>query len=194
MASIQSMVSELDERAITQQVSIKHDETRIKYRIDTNTVNSYTEFSDRIGNYCNYHFITCVSNGGALSESDAASRAKKLLEQEYRRNGRGDIVAAYNDARDGTNGGLRRVLDIIAEGLKSEAVDNYVTDVFDRYIEPNSWEQKVDMIRQFIAHCGVSLSRDIQTDKPERYASNYKELINSYVQALRQTSSIFRRL
>lgn len=194
MATIQSMLSELDERTIAQQVSIKHDETRIRYPVSTNTVNSYNEFSDRIANYYNYHFVSCVSYGGALSTSDAASKAKKLLEQESRRNGRGDIVAVYNDARDGTNSGLRRVFDLIAEGLKNEAVDNYVTDVFDRYIEPNSWDQKVDMIRQFIAHCGVNLSRDIQTNKPERYASSYKEIINAYVQALRQTSSVFKRL
>jgi len=53
-------------------------------------------------------------HGGYLSATEAASRAKKILEQEYRQHG-GTIVTAYNDAHDGTNGGLRVVLDKLAK-------------------------------------------------------------------------------
>ena len=101
---------------------------------------------------------------------------------------------AYNDAHDGTNGGLRAILDIIAEGLKAESVEDHIRDVFDRYVAPNSWSQKVSIIRQFIQHCGIFLSSSIRSDQPERYAQNYQELIRSYVEALRNTSGIFRRL
>ena len=86
------------------------------------------------------------------------------------------------------------VLDMIAEGLKAESVERYIRDAFDRHVTPNSWEQKVEIIRQFIAQCGVHLASSIRTNQPERYASNYRELIQSYVAALQRTSSIFRRL
>ena len=115
------------------------------------------------------------------------------MEREYRRRG-GDIVAAYNDAHDGLHGGLRAVLDMIAEGLKAESVERYIRDVFDRYVTPNSWQQKVEIIRQFIAQCGVHLASSIRTDQVEAYASDFRELIQSYVTALEKTSSIFRRL
>ena len=59
---------------------------------------------------------------------------------------------------------------------------------------PNSWEEQVEMIRQFVAGCGTHLSSHLRADQPERYAMNYEELIRSYVDALRSTSSIFRRL
>jgi hypothetical protein len=61
-------------------------------------------------------------------------------------------------------------------------------------VTPNSWEQKVEIIRQFIAQCGVHLASSIQINQPERYARDYKELIQAYVTALQKTSSIFRRL
>jgi len=191
--SIDSLLAELDEKAIAQRIGIPHDEARMRYPLHSNTVSSFDEFDRIITDYYNKHFTACVSHGGSLSGAEASGRAKELLEREYRRKG-GDIVMAYNDAHDGTNGGMRVVLDTIAEGLKAESLERYIRDAFDRYVSPNSWEQKVEIIRQFIARCGVNLGSSIRPDQPERYAQNYQELIRSYVTALQQTSRIFRRL
>jgi hypothetical protein len=89
---------------------------------------------------------------------------------------------------------MRVVLDTICEGLKAEVTDRYIRDAFERHVAPNSWEQKVDIIRQFIAYAGPYLSSSIVAGQPERYAHNYSELIKSYTEGLRQTSSMFRRL
>lgn len=170
-----------------------HDEARMRYPLDRNTVSDFAEFRRIITDYCGYHYTSCVSRGGRLLASDAYGLAKELIERAYRRRG-GDIVSAYNDAHDGTNGGMRVVLDLIADALKAEAVERYLTDVFDRCVAPNSWDEKVDMVRQFIAHCGHLLAASVVAGQPERYAQNYRELIRSYVEGLRHTSSIFRRL
>lgn len=193
MTSIKNLLAELDEKAIAQRVGTPHDEARMRYSLKSNTVGSFDEFTKIISDYYNYHFTSCVSHGGKLSASEAASRAKEIIDQEYQRR-HGDRVMAYNDAHDGTNGGLRIILDLIAEKLKSESVERYIRDVFDRNIEPNSWDQKVEIIRQFMAHYGSHFSPAIRSEPPERYAQNYQELIRSYVTALQQTSSIFRRL
>jgi hypothetical protein len=191
--SIANLLAELDERTIARKIGIPHDEARMGYSVRFNTIGSFEEFSRLIADYYANHFTTCVSPGGRMSRSEAASRAKKLLEREYRRHG-GDIVTAYDDAHDGTNGGVRHVLDTLAEGLKAESVEAFVQDVFDCYVAPNSWEQQVEIIRQFIAQCGVHLASSIRADQPERYAKSYRELIDAYVSALQRTSSIFRRL
>jgi hypothetical protein len=193
MASIDNLLAELDERTIAQRIGIPHDEKRMQYHLSSNTIRDFDEFTYIISDYYSKHFTGCVSTGGTMSQAQAASRAKRLLEREYRRQG-GDIVTAYNDAHDGTNGGVRHILDMIAEGLKAESVEDYIQDVFDRHVTPNSWEQKVEIIRQFIARCGVYLASSIRTDQPERYAGNYRELVNSYISQLQKTSSIFRRL
>ncbi len=191
--SIDDLLAELDERILAQRIGIPHDEARMRYPLNSNTVRNFDEFDRIIADYYNAHFTTVVSRGGHLPPSEAASRAKELLEREYRRK-QGDIVTAFNDAHDGTQGGLRVVLDYIAEGLKGEALLRYTRAVFDSHVAPNSWEQKVDIIRQFIRRCGVNLGSSIRADQPERYAQNYQELIRSYVTALQQTSRIFRRL
>ena len=70
----------------------------------------------------------------------------------------------------------------------------YIREAFDQHVAPNSWEQQVEIIGEFIARCGSFLSPSIDTGQPERYARNYNELVTSYVEGLQQTSSIFRRL
>jgi hypothetical protein len=193
MATINSLLLALDERTIAQRVGIPHDETRMRYHPASNTVGDFGEFEALIGDYYNYHFTTCISHGGMLAPNGACSRAKALLENEYRRR-RGNIVSAFNDAHEGTNGGMRVILDMIAEGLKAEAIADYVRDAFDKHVTPNSWDQKVDMIRQFISWFHHALSSSVVASQPERYAHEYSELIRSFVEGLRQTSSIFRRL
>jgi len=192
MVSINNVLRSLDERHIARNVGLRHDEARMRYPLSRNTVINFDEFTLVIGDYYNRHFHY-VSNGGSLSSVDAAGRAKDLLDRAYRRRN-SDIVGAFNDAHDGTNGGLRVVLDTIAEALKLEFVERYIRDVFDRHVAPNSWEDKVEIIRQFILQCGANLSSAIRAHQPERYAQNFQELIRSYVDSLQRTSSIFRRL
>jgi len=191
--AFRAITSQITERTIAQRVGILHDEARLRYPLQSNTVDSFDQFRTITADYYNYHFTACVSHGGRLSPGEAYTRAKEVLEREYRRR-RGDIVSAFNDAHAGTNGGMRVTLDILAESLKAEAVERYITDAFDRYVAPNSWEQKVEIIRQFMAACGYLLSSSIATSRPERYAHDYAELIRAFVQGLQQTSSVFRRL
>ena len=192
MSLLENLLAAMDEVTIAKTVGNPHDEARMQYSLTKNTVGSFEDFTDVISDYYNYHVSRCVVIGGHMSNTEAAGRAKEILEQEYRRQG-GNIITAYNDAHDGTNGGLRLILDKIAEQLKTESVERYIRDVFDKYVDPTSWEQKVNVISQFIARYGRMLSSSIRSDQPERYAQNYEELIKAYVESLKRTSSVFRR-
>jgi len=193
MPSINTVLAALDEREIARRVARPHDEARMRYPLRRNTVDSFDEFVEGIGDYYAYHLAACLGNGGRLSREEASGRAKELLDHEYRRR-QGDILSAFNDAHDGLNGGMRGVLDAITDGLKFESMERYIRGVFDRHIAPNSWEAKVEIIRQFIRVCGAHMASSFRADQPERYAQNYQDLISSYINGLRETSSIFRRL
>ena len=108
--------------------------------------------------------------------------------------GRAKTVIVFSQGGEGTNGGLRVVLDTIAESIKAESTERYIRDVFDRHVAPNAWDKKVEIIRQFINQTSVTIGSSINKDQPERYAQNYQDLIRSYVNGLQRTSSIFRRL
>lgn len=192
MGTLEYLLSMTDELAIAKNVSIAHDEARIQYALRKNTVANYAEFIEKITDYYNHHVSRCILHGGYLSRTEAAGRAKQALDQDYRRRG-GNLMTAFKDASDGTAGGLRVVLDRLSESLKAESVEMYIREAFDRYVAPSSWEEKVDIMRQFIARFEDLLSSSIRADQPERYAFNFEELIRSYIDSLRKTSSIFRR-
>ena len=193
MVSYDSLARALDEREIANRVAIPHDEARARYSLSSIRVATFGEFTDGITGYYIYHYTTCIAPGARLSRSDAASEAKHLLESQLRR-GEGDINTYFVRARDGLDGGMRVVIDTLAEGIKGRAVSNYVRDVFDRHVGPESWEDKVELIRQFIRSCGPQLSASIRADQPERYAHDYQALVNEYTRSLQHTSAMFRRL
>lgn len=193
MGSLDAIMRQLDEREIARTAGLPHDEARMAYALRKNTVDSFGEFTQVISDYYSYHFVRCVSGGGALSRAEAEGRAKEIIERKYREKG-STLQGAFADAQEGTNGGLRNILDLIAEQMKYEAVERYIRKVFDDQIDPTSWEDKVSIIKQFIARCGADLAPSIDSRNPERYARDYTELIRSYINALSHTSSIFRRL
>jgi hypothetical protein len=192
MTTIQMLLEALDERTIARKIGIPHDETRMAYGLRSNTAPDFRAFEAAIGDYFNYHF-SATSHGGRLSRDEAIARAKEMLERAYQRRN-GNLLSAYADAHEGLNGGLRHVLDILADGFKMEAIERLVRQTFDRYVAPNSWEDKVELLRQFFNQCGVNLSPLIRRDQPERYAHDYVTLIRAYANAIQQTSSSFRRL
>ncbi len=189
---IDSLFAALSENEIARNVGIPHDEARANYALRKNTVNDFDEFDDLIAKYYSYHITQCVIPGGRLAHFEAAGRASEILEREYKRQG-GNLMSAYKDAHDGTNGGMRIILDIITEKLKEESVERYIRHAFNRHVDPTSWDQKVEIIRQFIDRNRHILGSSIDAAHPERYAQNYDELIKAFMDALKRSSKIFRK-
>jgi hypothetical protein len=192
MSSIDSLCDALDEVTIARNVGIAHDEARAAYGLRKNTVSSFDEFNNLIADYYSYHIGHCVVQGGRIASFEAAGRASEILEREFKRQG-GNLMSAYKDANDGTNGGVRIILDVIAEQLKEESVERYVRHTFNRHVDPTSWDQKVEIIRQFIERNRHVLGSAIDAVHPERYAQNYDELIKAFMDALKRSSKLFMK-
>ena len=193
MSVLDSMLHELDELYIAQNITRPHDEARMQYRLESITVNSDSEFDDLIANYYNYHFTKCVSGGGSLSRAEAASRAKEIIEREYRRHGK-DKLDAYRDGKEGTNGGMRAILDAILEYLKAEAIEHHVRDVFDRYVAPSSWEEQTAIVGELLEKIKGPAAQGIDHAHPEKYARNYEELVRAFSEGLQRSAARLRRL
>lgn len=191
MGKLDSILQELDEIYIVNTITREHDETRMRYRLPGITVANDAEFDDVIADYYNYHFTSCISHGGSLPRSEAAGRAKEIIEKAYYRK-RMDRLTAYYDGKNGTNGGMRAILDLIMEQLKEEAVERHIRDVIDRYVAPSDFEEQVSIVREIIARMGYRPSY-IDARRPERYARNYEELIRGLVESVNSQSMKFRR-
>ncbi len=193
MDHLDSLLAALDESTITKRIRNPHDDARNSFHLESNKVRDFDEFTRIIADYYyNHHFGACVSPGSGLTLAEAAGRAKEILERDYHRRN-GDIVTAYIDAHKGDDGGLRAILDKITEALKTEAIERYTRDMFDRHVAPSEWNQKVRIIRQFLARFSYIFGDRIRPDQAEEYAHNYELLIRAFVAHNAQTAAIMRR-
>ena len=55
MAAIDSLLLDLDEMTITQ-LCIPHDEARVQYHLESNTVSDFPQFRAIIADYYSYHY------------------------------------------------------------------------------------------------------------------------------------------
>jgi len=192
MGVLENILNELDETYVIQHVTGQHDDARIQFSLNSNTVSDDAAFDSLIAEYYNHHYTKCVSRGGKLSRAEAAGKAKNILEHDYHNRGM-DKLNAYQDGKTGSNGGMRKILDILMDRLKSDALEFHIRDVLDRYVAPTSFEEQTSIIREIIKHRRLSQSQ-IDTQNPERYARNYEELIRDLARGLKAQYASFRRL
>lgn len=203
MVSIQAVVTALDERTIATRVARKHDDFLLTHRVRNPRPRTFMEYVQTIGEYYGAHFSTCIAGGGAMSPARSQEEAKAIIHRQYERRDE-DIVAAYNDAAEGTNGGLGSHLQMIRDALKHQDIELYVNHIFDTHVPPGgagaegdqAYQDRLELIKQFIARFGDQLADSIDIAHPERYASRseYKTLIRAYVEAIDRAGKQFRRL
>jgi len=193
MVDYGSLARALDQQTIADKVTSPHDAARAGYPVECNRTATFEEFIEAVTRYYIYHYEKCVAPGARLDAGQARSKVKQLLESRLHR-GEGDILTYFARARDGLEGGLRVVLDTIAEALRAQAVADYVRDVFDRHVGPQSWEDKVELLRQFMKANRYHLPTTIHADQPERYAAEYYSLVNDFLHSIERGAAAFRRL
>jgi hypothetical protein len=193
MSTFKSLREALDERVLSERITIPHDEARLKYRLTSNTVRDASEFERIIGDYYAYHHGQCVSHGGKLPEFQAVQAAKRIIENVYRRRNQ-TILNAISDGTTGNNGGMRQMLDFLNDALKNESLESYIEETFDRHVQVDSWTQKVAVIREVQVEFGHLLPERIRARAAEELAANYKDLLRGIIDGLRETAAAFRRV
>jgi hypothetical protein len=194
MGVLNNMISELDERTIAERVDRKHDDAREQYPYHNISISGTIELENDLGRYYAYHYERCVAPGAQMPPAEAIGRAKHIIESAYRRRGQ-TYLNALADGKDCRNGGVRALRDHIYEALKEECRENYVDDVFARYCCIDDWDQRLAVMKEFLAHYGHMLPPSLRSQPAERFATTeYKTLIRAYVDALKQTAAAFRRM
>lgn len=182
MSSIDSLLEAISPRIIAKRVHIPHDEARASYPLSRNVVSDSREFEHIIGDYYNHHHASCISRDHTFPRREAETRAKAIVEVQYKKYPQ-PLIAAFNEALEGTNGGLKHVLDLIADSLKYDATRNYIRSEIHRSVRWDRWEQKVELIRQLI-RAQPQVLRDYQGCNPNEFASDYEPLVQAIVEAL----------
>ena len=173
------------------EVARSHDKARSSYLLPSTTVKDWSEFEYYMGDYHRHH-CSIVGGGDFGNSSQNLTDAKNLAMRGAGRNT--TIKKLFRDATSGSNGGLRQILDHIADAIKQQYVERYIADAFDSYIAPCSIDESTEIMRQFLLAYQHILPSHIDVNRPEYYASNYKEYIGLFAQSMTSIASEFRRI
>ena len=172
-------------------VAIPHDQARASYPLSSTTVNNWPEFEHYLGDYFCHH-CRVVGGGDFGDVSQNLAEAKTLAMSGAGRNT--TIKKLFRDSESGADGGLRQVLDHLANGIKQKFLERYISDKFDAYLSPCNIDEATELMRQFFEKYQHILPTSIDFGKPMYYAANFKEYLNLFAQSMVSVASEFRRL
>ncbi len=176
-----TVVSLINEQALARKFSAI-DSARGCFILESLKVKSYEELINILQAYYIHTQRYTGSSPEKPDMSEARSEAIKLLENTFRDKG-GD-KAAFVQARDCTQGGIRSILDMITEQYKAQKQDAYINRVFKDAIADMDWQERVKCIRAVIKEVGRFLPEDLKNQPPERFARDdetIETIIRTYV-------------
>ena len=181
MVDLDGLLWELEERQLATALA-KHDEARACFTLWSNTALDKQEYLKIVADYWNHHWTYVMEGAEPIDEFRAMVEGRKLLEAHCARVGR-TVDELVLDAIEGTNGGVRASLDIMANEFKSDLRRLRIHGLFDKYINPIGFEEKTEAVRELFCRCFSFLPPSVDPFEPEAYAVYYKELILAYVQS-----------
>jgi len=180
---------------IITQTTILMDEGNIAQQIDgpINKVVSEFECIEHPG-YCHELFHKTVTDfvqyiyekipfyGRKLSSSQAHDEAVALLEYGYQGIRGNGYDAAVLDSNNPYWAGLRLVINLLAESLKSQMRQKHTQWVKARYIDSANWHTKCAMAKILHENCRDYLDPELQNSPPEQLAENVFELFARFLE------------
>jgi hypothetical protein len=146
----------LDQSRINRDVLMAHDEARETFRLPTMRARDAREFKWIVTTYYQHHVRH--AGQGTASEEEAFGEAKRLLDTVYTKD---PFQEGYNVALrmglDGSQGGLRDVINQIADTLKARHLQKYMDHVYFDHINPLSKTENMELSRAFYHRFGPVL-------------------------------------
>jgi hypothetical protein len=191
-ATLDILMSEIDEVSLAETVGLPIDTARATYVLDSATVDSHDEFLDTISAF---YLRVCrhVHPGACPADIEAArDEAVALIEGAFA--GRGGLEAALAEARTPVHGGMRYVLDVMADRLKAERQIKHVNRVFKEALDPLDSLSRTSLMAAFLRRIGPALPEEIRAAPPERFAKHYEVIVKTYVESLNRVKEVLRTL
>lgn len=160
--------------------------------MDASTVETHDEFVDIMTRFFIHLQRHITPDGGHIDQDQATTEAFALLKRVYPK--KQDYNGMLQDKKDGTNGGLRGILDTVTMFLKEKTHAKHVMRVFKGTIDPLEYLDRVQLIACIQRRFTAILPNDITSQPPERYTEDYEEIVQIVAESLASLETYFRRL
>lgn len=176
MGRFDNLMEHLNPKMIIEKTQTPHDNARAGVTLQSSIVGSYPEFESLLIAYVHHHMEQTW--GGAPPPDMCLDRARMFLDKSM------GYDNAVFIAMSGADGGIHYVLNEISNGFKEEAKRAYFTYIVDSFIEPMSFEETVEVMREFKERVGTYSPASFGYISPEQMAAKYKEILWSYIDSL----------
>jgi len=191
-ALLRHILEQLSPEFIESRVTRPYDDARARYATDRIIVASNQEFLAAVTAFYTHISRHTLTMPGPVDENSLGAEALDVLKRTFR--GKNGYNEALAEARAGQRGGLRYIMDAITEQLKQEAREKHVLKTFKENIDPLDFAAKTRIITALLQRAGHDLPEQITCQPPERYAADYEEIVQAFVQAKSSFESLLRRL
>ena len=191
-ATLESITSQISADALARDIGQAIDAARASYLLEQVTTEAYDEFSDVVSSFYLHLLRHARSIPCAVDVDAVAGEALELLESTFLKDG--GLDAALAEARDGTRGGLRFVLDAMTERFKRDEMAKHVNLVLKTALDPLDWQARVGFMAALLEHLGPHLPSEIRAEPPERYAKHHERIVHAYVESLDRFKLLLRAL
>jgi len=187
---LQTILSEIDSDNLVKLIGLPIDSARASYFMDSVVVKSSDEFNHATTSFYTHLLRHTRMVLSSVNLTVAGAEAFALLERAFSQ--KGGFSAAMEEAKNGTNGGLRHVFDSMTEQFKREEQEKHINGVLKSVMDPLDWESKVNLIKDILKRLESHLPAEIVSQPPERFATHYEIIVRAYVYSMDKVKSLFR--
>ncbi len=189
-AAVDAVLGEISAEALARKIGNAIDSARARYVLPHIIVGSHEEFLDTV---C--AFYSALVWGDALappsaSADDLAGQALALVADAFA--DRGGADAAEAEARQGTAGGTRLVLDLMTDQHKAKQQSLHVTRVLKEALDPLDWNARVAFMTVLLERIGPFLPEELRAAPPRRFVRQLEPIVRTYVRSVDRVGQLLR--
>lgn len=190
-AAVETILGMISAQALAAKIGLPIDTARASFVLDQPTTDSYNEFNRIIEAFYLRLLQHMEPDSVSVPGPMLSSEAQYLLENAFAN--KGGFDAARAEAADGLHGGLRFVLDAMADYYKYEQQNRYVNQVLTQALDPRDWQAKVDFMKALFTRIGPHLPEEIRRQPLGHLARNYQNVVLAYVRSMDQVRQLLQR-
>jgi len=192
-ALFDTVVAQISELELATRFGIPIDSARASFVLGSSKTRSYQDFIETIESfYVHLQGYISGTNPAGMDVEHVKDGAWTLLEQTFQRHGGSD--AAFARSRDGTEGGIRSVLDVMTERYKVEQQAQYIEATLKRSLSRMDRDEQLCFMRGALHRLGPLLPAEIREQPPEQFANHADEIAKAYVRSISGIERLLRTM
>jgi len=190
--AVDILLQELSSESIERQVGAPIDDACLTFRSENVRTGSLEEFRETITAY--YAHVAGISpatsqSGVIILEGEAISLVDRAFHRE------GGFVGAYSEATQPSRlGGMRYVLNVVADQLKFERIEKHVLATITGAVDPRSSPDKVAIGKALLEKFKPFLPPEAAEKPVEAVANVWETIARAYVRSLDEVRKTFKHL